>query len=173
MARKNAIVSITRNDKGLLVFAVADTGEFNLNPADLSDEVRNRAMLHGLIQKISDAAAMGKGATPSDKFAAMKSVADRLTDGEWSKRTGDGTGNVAGIIFRAFREFVETKAKAAKKPVPDEAAIRAVYGAKDRAGQLALRTVPEIAEIIDRMKAEKGATGAAVDVDSLLGDLGL
>ena len=174
MARKNAIVSITRNaENGELTFTVADTGEFNLNPAELSDEVRNRAMLHGLVQKVSDAAAMGKDATPSDKFAAMKSVADRLIEGEWSKRTGEGSGNVAGIIYRAFREFVETSAKAAKKPVPAEEAIRAVYDAKDRAGQLALRTVPAITTIIERMKAEKGSTGPAVDADSLLADLGL
>ena len=174
MARKNAIVSIARNDEtGELTFTVADCGEFNLTPGSLSDEVRNRAMVHGLVQKISDAAALGKDATPLDKFTAMKSVADRLAEGEWSKRTGEGSANVAGIIYRAFREFVEVSAKAAKKPIPDETAIRAVYDAKDRAGQLALRTVPAIATIIERMKSEKGSTGTSVDVDALLGDLGL
>ncbi len=174
MARKNSIVSVARNDvDGALTFTVAEVGEFVVIPGTLSDDVRNRALIHGIVQKISDAAAMGKDATPSDKFAAMKSVADRLAEGEWSKRTGEGSTAVAGIIYRAFREFVETSAKAAKKPIPADDAIRAVYDAKSRADQLALRTVPAIATIIERMKSERGTTGTSVDVDALLGDLGL
>lgn len=173
MARKNAVVSVSLNDQNAIVFTVEGEGTVTISPEVLSDEIRNRAMIHGIVQKVSDAAAMGKGATPGDKFAAMQAVAARLLEGDWSKRNGDGAGPVQGLIFRAFREFVETKAKAAKKPIPAEADIRAVYDAKDRKGQLALRNVPEIADIIERMKAEKGASGQSVDVDSLLGDLGL
>jgi len=173
MARKNSIVSVSVSDNDTLTFAVVDCGEFSIIPGQLAETIRNRALIHGIVQKISDAAAMGKDATPSDKFAAMKSVADRLAEGEWSKRTGEGTGAVAGIIYRAFREFAEASAKAAKKPVPTDEAIRAVYDAKSRADQLALRTVPAIATIIERMKSEKGSTGTSVDVDALLGDLGL
>ncbi len=175
MARKNAIVSIERNEEtGELRFAVAGEGEFSLNPASLSDAIRNRALLHGIVQKISDAAAMGKGATPGDKFAAMKSVADRLADGEWSKRNGEGGGAVAGLIYRAFREFIENRAKSAEKPVPAEEAIRAKYDSMNRSEQLALRNVEEIAAIIERLKSERGAAKSeAVDVDGLLGDFGL
>lgn len=173
MTRKKSIVSVSVSDDNTLTFAVVDCGEFSIIPDQLAETIRNRALRHGIVQKISDAAAMVKGATPSDKFAAMKSVADRLAEGEWSRRTGEGATAVAGIIYRAFREFVETSAKAAKKPIPADDAIRAVYDAKSRADQLALRTVPAIATIIERMKSERGSTATSVDVDALLGDLGI
>lgn len=172
MARKNSIVSITNLD-GVLTFTVADCGEFNLSIPGLSDELKTKALAHGIVQKISDAAALPKGSTPTDKFMAMKSVADRLIEGEWSARRGDGTTQVSGVIYRAFREWVETKAKAAKKPAPAEEAIRALYDGKDRAGQLALRSVSEIATIIERLKTEKGSNAPAVDAGELLAELGL
>lgn len=174
MARKNAIVSVSVSETGNPVFNVEGEGSFAVDLAGLSDEIRNRALLHGIVQKISDAAAMGKGATPGDKFAAMKSVADRLAEGEWSKRNGEGGGAVAGLIYRAFREFIENRAKAAKKPAPAEEAIRAKYDGMSRSEQLALRNVEEIAAIIERLKAERGAAKSeTVDVTGLLDDFGL
>ena len=172
MARKNAIVSVEL-ENGNPIFTVAGEGSFSLDLSNLSDEIRNRAMLHGIVQKISDGAALGKDATPGDKFVNMKAIADRLADGDWSKSRGEGAGPVAGIIFRAFREYVEIMAAKRKKPIPSEAEIRAVYDAKDRAGQLALRTVPEIAEIIGRMKSERGPKASAIDAETLLADLGI
>ena len=77
MARKNAIVSVELNDNNLS-FIVADTGSIELDVSALAGEVTRRAMLHGIVQKISDAAALGKDATPSDKYQAMRAVADRL-----------------------------------------------------------------------------------------------
>lgn len=180
MARKNSIISITANDDATaLVFAVANAGEFTVDLSALSDEIRNRAMVHGIAQKVSDAAAIAKSELTGDaatdaatKFNAMKSVADRLADGEWSARRGDGTGPVAGVIYRAFEEWVMAEAKKAKKPI-DAETIRALYDAKSRADQLALRNVPEIATIIERIKAERGAKSAPVDTAGLLAELGL
>lgn len=180
MAKKSLITTELTNDGKTLDIIVDGVGTIHLPINNLSDEIRNRALVHGLTQKISDAAAMPKADLPADpveaakaKFAAMSAVAERLIDGEWSKRSGDGTGPVAGIIFRAFAEFVANAAKAKKRPAPSEAEIRAVYDAKDRAGQLALRNVPEIAAIIERMKSERGGAAAKVDTNSLLGELGL
>ena len=180
MARKNSIISITTNEEtGALVFTVTGAGEFTITPADLTDEIRNRAMLHGLAQKVSDAAAIAKSEMTGDaetdaamKFHAMKAVADRFADGDWSARRGDGTGPVAGVIYRAFEEWVMAEAKKAKKPI-DAETIRALYDAKSRADQLALRNVPEIATIIERIKAERGAKSAPVDTAGLLAELGL
>ena len=179
MAKKNAIVSI-ENDNGTLRFAVAGAGEFNIDTATLPEEIKARAMIHGLVQKVSDAAAIAKAELTGDaatdaatKFNAMQAVAERLIGGEWSKRTGEGSGPVAGVIFRAFAEWAKGMAKAKKAAIPTEEQLRAVYDSKDRAGQLALRNVPEIATIIERMKSEKGGAAAKVDADSLLSELGL
>jgi len=171
MARKNAVVSSTY-DNGVLTVAIAGAGTINLTIAELSDDVRNRAMVHGLLQKVSDAAAIPKADLPIDptdaakvKFEAMNAVASRLIDGEWSKRAGDGSGPVAGIIYRAFEEWVNAQFTAAKKPIPAADVTRAKYDVMERSKQLALRNVPAIAAIIERMKSERGAAATAPDGD--------
>lgn len=179
--RKNALISCALNDAGLLVFTVGEgAGSFELNPAELPEEIRNRALIHGLVQKISDAAAIAKAELPKDKakaakmkFDAMLAVRNRLVEGgDWSQRRGDGSGPVAGIIYRAFEQWVENRAKAVKKPVPDSDAIRARYDAMERKEQLALRNIPEVAAIMERIKSERGTDSvAAIDTDALLGDL--
>lgn len=179
MAKKNSIITVDATETGL-TFVVDGAGEFTLTFASLTDDLRQKALIHGLTQKVSDAAAIAKAELPADateaakvKFEAMRAVADRLAEGDWSKRAGDGSGPVAGVIFRAFVEFVTNAAKAKKRPAPSEAEIRAVYDAKDRAGQLALRNVPEIAAIIERIKSERGAGAVKVDASALLGELGI
>ena len=178
--RKNAIVSVLHSEDGLITFNVVGAGAIPFNPSTLSDDVRNRAMVHGLVQKITDAAAISKSELTGDpatdaetKYQAMLAVADRLSAGEWRAARGDGSAPVAGVIYRAFREYVCNQFAAADKPAPEETATRALYDARDRAGQLALRTVPEIATIIERMKSERGPATSNVDTSALLADLGL
>ena len=169
----------TAIDGNVVSFAIEGAGTINIDLAALSDEIRNRAMVHGIVQKVSDAAAIPKADLPNDpgeaarvKLDAMRAVADRLTDGEWSKRNGEGAGPVAGIIYRAFEEWALARAEAAKKALSANQ-VRLAYDAKDRAGQLALRNVPEIATIIERMKSERGGTSPLVDTAALLGELGI
>ncbi len=179
MSKKNALIAVAI-ENGVLTFTVGTAGTVEVAVDSLPDDIKDRAMLHGLTQKVSDAAAMPKADLTGDpvkdaetKLAAMRAVAERIASGEWSKRSGDGSGPVQGVIYRAFAEFVGNRAKKAKKDVPTEEAIRAVYDAKSRSDQLALRNVPEIAAIIERMKSERGTTGAEVDTTALLGELGL
>jgi hypothetical protein len=179
MARKNSLIGVSADDNNVLTFTVGSAGSFTVDPSTLADDITRRAMLHGLVQKVSDAAAMPKADLTGDaekdaatKFEAMKSVAERLAAGEWSKRSGDGSGPVAGLIFRAFEEWVSDIAAKKKVAAPSAEKVRATYDAKTRAEQLALRNVPAIAKIIDRIKSERGAA-ATVDTGSLLGELGL
>ena len=177
MARKNSIIS-SAYEGDTLTFTVEGAGEFSVNISELSDDIRNEALVHGLRQKVSDGAAIPKDQLPENpveaarlKFAAMSDIADRLRNGEWSARWGDGSAPVAGIIYRAFEEWA--LARAAEKGAtltPEQ--VRASYDAKDRSAQLALRNVPAIADIIARMKAERGGA-ANVDADAILADLGI
>jgi hypothetical protein len=172
MARKNAIVSVAVND-GYTGFTVSVDGHDPLliNANNLSDEVRNRAVIHGLVQKISDAAALGKDATPADKYNAMKAVVDRLHDGDWSKRgDGNGDGQPAGIIFRAFHQFIIDASAEAGRDAPAEETVRALYDKKTRSEQLALRNDPRIAAIMETLRAAKVKT-SSVDLDSLFAEL--
>jgi hypothetical protein len=177
MPRKNAVVTVTIDSTVIAITVIggAEDGTdaiINLDTASLSEEITERAMYHGLVQKISDAAALGKDASPSDKYHAMLAVTERLASGEWKQSRGEGAGPVAGVIFRAFSQWVADMAKAKKAPVPSAEAIRAVYDEKTRAEQLALRNVPAIAAIIETLKAAK-TPAKTVDTDSLLAGLGL
>lgn len=178
--RKNSIINVTADDNNVLTFSVGNAGTFTVDVPSLADDIRNRAMLHGIVQKVSDAAAIAKAELTGDadkdaatKLAAMSAVAERLANGDWSKRSGDGSGPVQGIIYRAFEEYVLATAKAKKAKVTPEQ-IRAVYDKKSRAEQLALRNIPEVAKIMERIRSERGAAASkSVDTDALLGELGI
>lgn len=164
MARKNAVVSVAVEGAVITFTVEGQKKPITLDTSkDLTDDVASRALIHGIVQKISDAAALGKDATPADKFEAMLSVRNRIAgpDGEWSKRSGEGSGVVGGVIFRALRNI---------KPEIDEGKLRTWYDAKTRSEQLALRTNPDVAAEIERIKAERGAN-TNVDADALLADL--
>jgi hypothetical protein len=64
---------------------------------DLSEDIRNKAVLHGLDQKVTDAGAMGtdhwdgedkpkRAATTAERLARMRRVADNLVAGQWNVR---------------------------------------------------------------------------------------
>ena len=173
MARKNSVISVDLSDNsdGIL-FTVANVGSIELVVSSLAENVRQSALIHGLIQKVSDAAALprnedGSPASPSDKHAAMQAVVDRLLAGEWNKR-GEASGDSApaGLIRRAVIEWAEANGRTEAKAI-------AFYESKDRAGQLALRKVPEIAAIMERIKSERGANKAStINADDLLAEIG-
>lgn len=178
MAKKNAIVS-TSIDALVLTVNVEGFDPIVIDAAKLSEDIRNAAMMHGLKQKIVDAAALpkddaGNAATPGDKHSAMVSVAAQIAEGDWNKR-GEGTGDSApsGIIFLAYAEVMRTLAAKKKIDVPADERLREMYDAKDRKAQLALRTNPDIASAMERIKAERGAgKSAKVNSDDLLAELG-
>lgn len=169
MARKNAIVSVeVSDDLNAISFNVDGHAPILLDVTKLSAPLLNRATLHGLTQKVSDAAAIKFEANETDaekaeaKHAAMLATVERLLTGEWNKRgDSDGSTPVGGIIFAALR---------AAKPSVDVEKLRVWYDAKTRAEQLALRNVPEIAAEIERIKAERGSK-SKVDGDAVLSEL--
>lgn len=142
----------------IIVFNVAGETPLPLHLGQMSDDIKTRAMVHGIVQKVSDAAAGSM--TPAEKRAAMDAVVYRLNSGEWNKRSGDGTSQPSGLIARAVAEF-------SGKPL---STVQTFLGAKTRSEVLALRKVPEIATIMDRLRAETPAA-KAVDTSELLAGL--
>ena len=125
-------------------------------------DIWDYAVMHGLKQKICDAAALGAGSTDAEKMEAMRAVFDQLSDGEWNRRmAGDGT--PAGLLARALMEAAELSADDA------EAAVAAM----DKKTQAAMRSDPTLAPIIARLKAADDAKRPApkVDAQSLLAEL--
>lgn len=149
-------------NSGILTIQTSE-GTISVGLNDLSDEIKTQALMHGLKQKIVDAAAIGrnpetgKSATVKEKFAAMKEVADRLQNGEWNKQREAGT-STGGLLVRALQRLY---------PKKDAEEIQAFVEGKDRKEQAALRANPKVAAIIAEIRSEN----SEIDTDGLLGEL--
>lgn len=160
---------------GILYVAFGSGGSIVVNPDHLSAEIRAQALLHGLKQKLVDAAAIGrnpdtgKSATLADKAEAVMEVWERISDNvepSWNKVREGGNGGSAkgGLLLQALMEAT-SKSKAE---------IEAYLENKSAAEQAALRANPKIAVIISRIQAERDKRkGNNVDTDSMLKDLGI
>lgn len=150
-----------------LVLTFSNGKELKLQPRDLSTEVLNQAMLHGLKQKLVDAAAIscdpttGRPATVDTKYDAVKEVFDRLLAGDWNKKRESGTQS-GGLLFRALFKMYDGR--------KSEAEIKAFLANKTEAEKTALRKNERVAAIIAELRLP--ATSGSVDTDALLDELG-
>lgn len=154
-----------------LILVFGNGTPLGLKVSDLSESIKAEALMHGLKQKLVDAAAIsrdpdtGRSATVEDKFDAVKEVYDRLLSGQWNKvREGGSGGGNGGLLFAALVRLYDGR--------KTEEEIRAFLAEKTDAEQVALRTSTRIAPIIAAIKAERAARkGAAIDGDELLSGL--
>lgn len=170
-ATKKAPTIATSIEGSKLSIVFEALGETLVIDADtLGDDIRQQAMMHGLKQKLVDAAAMsrnpdtGKSATVQDKFASVQEVFDRLT-GEgatWNAIREGGSGNSGGLLYRALVRHYEGKKTAA--------VVKTWLDARSDAEKTALRKNAKIAVIIAEIQAEKPDV-KAVDTDALLDGL--
>lgn len=178
MAKVKTITCAFDSESGVLTFNILGAESFTVETRKLSDEMSEALKIHGLVQKISDGAAIAAAKLPKDakKAANMKrdrmiAIRDNIMNGNWRKPS-EGGATVSGLIFRAYAEYAANMAEAKGKTAPTDEKLREVYEKKTRAEKLALRKVPEIAEIMERLRSESGEA-ASVDTDALLGELGL
>ena len=160
------IPAVTAEINGTRLVFTGDNGrELAVSVDQLADDIRVQAMMHGLKQKIGDAAAIsrnpetGRSATTDDKFDAMAEVLGRLLSGQWNKtREGGEGGGAGGLLFKAL-----CKVKSDKTP----AEVRAYLEARTKEEQAALRKVPAIAAAIEEIKAASAKDGG-IDGEALL-----
>ena len=164
--KKDIEASVT--DDGALLLEFRHGEVLKLHPESLAPEIQRAAMLHGLKQKLVDAAAIsrdtatGRAATIATKYEAVREIFDRIT-GEtpsWNKPRAGGAGGAGGLLARAIARY---------KSVPVEAA-KAYLDRLTDAQKQALRVDPRIATIINELRAES-AKPAGIDTDALLGGL--
>lgn len=85
-------------DARVITWQVKDAGELRLDLGKVHADNRERAMMHGFVQRISDAAAMardaktGASATPQEKFEAMRRLVEHYVSGaeSWSPARSEG-----------------------------------------------------------------------------------
>ena len=149
-----------------LVFANGEVLEITMGM--LSADIRAYSAVHGLKQKLVDAAAIsrneetGASATVEDKFQASYAVYQRLLAGEWNKRRESGESGEGGLLLRALVKLYDG-AKTAEE-------VKEWLAGKTKAEQAALRENARIKPIIDSLRPK--VKPAAVDTDAMLGELG-
>lgn len=139
-----------------------------IRTGDLAPHIIAMATLHGLKQKIVDAAAIsrdpetGRSATIEDKFKAMWEVATRIIEQtEWNAVREGGAGPRVGILIQALCRLY---------PAKTAADLREWLAAKTKEETAAVRANPKIAAEIESIRAEQ-AEKAGVNTDDLLGEL--
>lgn len=163
--RQNAITAEINGSTIALQFANGET--LALRGDALNADIQQYALMHGLKQKLVDAAAMsrnpetGRAATIEDKFQAVKAVYDRLLGGQWNATREGGGGGSGGLLFKALCRMYSNKS-------PEQ--IAAFLAGKTDADKTALRKNPKIAAIIEEIRAETGKV-ANIDTDELLNEL--
>jgi hypothetical protein len=175
--RKAVIQTVISEDKKVITFTVRGAGTLTLDLEKVSDAVKARALIHGLVQRVSDKAAIpcntttGLPATPAMKLEAMKSLVDHFMSGtdEWSPARAEGAGRkpkdeLDPMVLAAIAEATgkdESHVRAAIKTLAEsrevkEPSILAVLGA-----------TAAVQPILERMRAEQ-AEGVGLDGDELL-----
>lgn len=171
-AQKSAIsASLDKHGPNtILTLKFANGKELAIEAGMLTESIREAAMLHGLKQKLVDAAAIsrntetGRPATIEDKYNAVKIVFDRITsaEGTWNAVREGGTGAVGGLLLRALCRMYEGK------KTKDE--LVEYLSTKTAEQKTALRKNPKIAAIIEELR-EASSKESDVDSDELLNEL--
>ena len=104
--KKTPDISATVDEvKNILTIDVKGLGQLALSMDTMSESNRRYATLHGMKQRIIDAAAKSKGATLQEKFDSMEVLVNHYMSGaqEWSiARASGGTKSSGGIVLRAL-----------------------------------------------------------------------
>ena len=165
-ARTPAVQADVFNNTLTLNFPLTKgTPELSIDVTTLSPEIYKQAALHGLKQKLADAAAIarnpvnGATASPDDKYAAVKLVFDRLTG-------PNATWNAIreGVERNASPIFVRAVAEATGK---DIATTSVNIKAMTKEQQAALKKNVRIVDIMQRMEREAVAAAGNVGDDLL------
>lgn len=136
--------------RGTMLIFTAPTGErVELDHSKLDGAIRDQLMVHGLRQKIADAAAMKAGTTWSEKIANMQGVIDALLDGEFTRQRAS-----AGTLLAQVLSVEKAKPLDVVK-----AYLQGLTPAQVRGLE---------AHYADKIAALRKASAAPVDVDDLL-----
>lgn len=154
-----------------LTLTFAEGQEIILDASTLRPEIRDMAMMHGLKQKLVDAAALsrntatGHPASVSDKYEAVKRVADRLMseEGTWNegRGTSDGPVGSGNLLLRAMMKMTGH----------DETYMKDWLSAKTKEQRAALKKNPRVIAIMAELQAATVVGG--VNTDALLEELGI
>lgn len=114
---------------------------------------------HGAEQKLGDA--MSGLASVEDGVMAIDELIDRLYQGEWNASRAASEFAGASVLVRALAELKS-------QPIDK---VREFVKTKSQAERTALKNVPAVKAIIERIESEKVAKAGGVNTDELLAGL--
>lgn len=168
-----SVVEFNKKQKLVKTSTIADNGDISLRLDFNNGDVRTFSLpassplyakfaAHGAEQKLGDAIA-GESDI-ADGVISVDDLIKRLSAGDWTVTRQAGSFSGTSMLIRALIE-------ASGKSLDD---IKGFLENKRQAEKLALRRSEKLRPIIERMESEKSAkSGAAVDTNALLGELGL
>lgn len=145
----------TETTADAVIFRAEGLEDIIVRPADYPTDIQHRLTLHGAKQKVADAAALDKGATIEEKFAAMREMRDQLFTA-WNAKGGAP----GGPLYLA-----EALAEVCGLSIED---ARATVNVWDKAKQKQMALDPEIAEAITAIKARRPAPKPTMDTKAEL-----
>lgn len=143
--------------QGRITWRVVGEEPLTLDLAGLAEAVRQRAMIHGLVQRVSDRAAIsrdpetGRPATPGDKRARMAALVEHLARGgdwEMGRAKGAGVASRNDPVIAAVAEIQGTDYATMAERIKAMAEKR---GVKPRAIIARLATQPDVVERLRAM----------------------
>lgn len=151
----------------VLTLTFSDGRAIELDATRLVPDMQMAAMLHGLKQKLVDAAAIardtetGRSATLTDKFEAVKEIFDRITGDEpsWNKVREGGVVAGSNLLIRALMKMGDKSRET----------VELFLAKKSKEEKMALRKNTKVAAIILELQAAGGNKN--IDTDSMLDDL--
>ena len=153
--------------------------ELKFDPQLCDESVRKFAEWHGWEQRLRDAAAKprdektGKSASPAEKFAAIRKLAEHYLSGakEWNLRTGPSAGaGRAGESLASDKQLLKQALSIYLPTVGKERTAEQIHFSVEKMdkGQIsALLAQKEVAEIVLRLREER-AVELEIDAEELL-----
>lgn len=159
-----------------IMWQVKGAGNLVLDTRKLSEQNRLKAMLHGMVQRVSDAAAMardpktGASATAQEKFEAMKKLVEHYQSGsgEWSPA------RVIGERVLRVNPQVEVLIRALRihSPSKDQETVEKFVKGLTQAQVSALVVSEQLKEAVElareELREKERASAAGVDAQELL-----
>jgi hypothetical protein len=168
--KSNSVITTSVNEALTRIeFTVKDAGTLVLDLERLHRAILARATVHGMTQRISDAAAIsrnpetGKPASAMDKLSAMRALVDHYQSGteEWSRKRSEPAAYTNGLLSEVLKRAYPNK---------DAERIAAYLKGLKPSERAALLVSPKLAPIAEQVRAEAAAS-SKVDTDALLAGL--
>lgn len=164
--RKSNSVVTHSLEGNLLQFNVKGAGEFTLDMAKLHPDVLAKAAIHGLIQRISDRAAIdrdgdtGLPASAESKMARMRLLAEHYMSGsaEWSTRIASEKDS-GGITIEAVSAWKGKSASEVRVWVESKSASEGIEPKE------VLRKLASLPEVIREIAKIRAAKAPKIDLD--------